>query len=72
MEHGEFILALHLQRDLGLALSLPAPQDGRLGIVAEEGLVAGEGGVRALSCDLACWLRYGVRCGVLQKDEDEK
>ena len=37
----QLILALHLQRDLGLALPLPAPEDRGFRVVLQEVLVAG-------------------------------
>ena len=50
----QLLLALDLQRDFGLALALPAAEDGRRGRVREKVFVAGERGVRALGRDLAC------------------
>jgi hypothetical protein len=51
------VLALDLHSDLGLAEALPSLEDLGLGGVgggADEGLVACEGGVGALSSDFAC------------------
>ena len=58
-EHQQLLLALDLDGDLGLSAALPLLQQLGLGRVRvalrgpEEGLVAGEGGVRALGGNLA-------------------
>lgn len=54
LEQQQLILRLDLQRDLSLATTLPAAQDGRLGLVGDEVFVAGEGSVGSLGGDFTC------------------
>ena len=54
LQQLHLVLTLHLQRDLGLALALPAAEEGLGGGQGvEERFVAGEGRVRALCCYFA-------------------
>jgi hypothetical protein len=59
LQQLELLLALDLQRHLGLAQPLPASQHGRVGRGAEEVLVAGQRRVSALCADFACELSEG-------------
>lgn len=54
IQHLHLLLGLDLQRDLGLALRLPATEQRRVGRVRREVLVARQGGVGALGGDFAC------------------
>ncbi len=67
-ERQDLVLSLDLHRDLGLAEPFPAAEELRLGGLgvalggAQERLVAGEGGVAALGCDLAWRSAKGSAC----------
>jgi hypothetical protein len=56
LQHLQLLLALDLQRHLGLAQSLPASQYRRVRCGAQEVLVAGECRVSTLCANLACGL----------------
>lgn len=51
LKQQKLILRLYLQRNLGLAIALPAAQNGGIGRVGEEIFVAGEGSVGSLGGD---------------------
>lgn len=53
LEHEHVLFGVDLESDLGLAETLPALEDRVCGICTHEGLVACEGGVRALCCNFA-------------------
>lgn len=54
LKQGKILLTLNLQRNLRLALPLPAAQDRGVGRVTEEVLVAGESGMGTLGSNFTC------------------